>query len=121
MTESPPTTDELHPDLVKYEDFAKMSIRIGTVKAVEELPKSSKLLKLTVEITEHDQRTILAGIKQQYTAESLLNTQIVVLTNLEPRKMFGFTSQGMLLAVDVEDKAILLRPDHVVPNGSKIR
>lgn len=121
MTEITTSKDELHPDYVKYEDFAKMSIRIGTVKAVEEIPKSSKLLKLTVEITEHDQRTILAGIKQQYTAERLLNTQIVVLTNLEPRKMFGFTSQGMLLAVDVDDKAILLRPDNLVPNGSKIR
>jgi methionyl-tRNA synthetase len=118
MAEKEQTNEEI---VIDYEDFAKLSIKIAKVKNVEEIPKSNKLLKLTIDVGEPENRTIVAGIKDVYDPEKLIGSQIVVLTNLKPRKVFGVKSNGMLLAASVNNNAVLLRPDKESPEGSKIR
>jgi methionyl-tRNA synthetase len=106
--------------MVTIEDFAKLEFKVGTVLEAEDLEGSEKLLKLTVDVGEENPRTILSGIKQWYSPDDLKGKQFVFITNLEPRKMMGLESQGMILAADSE-KPIPLIPSEQVPNGSKIR
>jgi methionyl-tRNA synthetase len=109
-------------DLVKYDDFAKIDLRVATIKKVEDIEGADKLLKLEVEIGK-EKRTILAGIKQHYTKDELKGKQIIVVTNLEPRKMKGLVSEGMLLAAVSDDhsKVILLSPEKKIDSGSKVQ
>ena len=105
---------------ITYDDFAKMDIRVATIKEAQDIPKSKKLLKLTVD-TGLDTRTILAGIKDQYKPEDLVGKKIVILANLQPRKMMGLESQGMvLMANDPDGRYVFLTPDQDVENGSYI-
>ena len=108
-------------DMVKYDDFAKLDLRVGTIKKAEDIPDADKLLKLEVEIGS-EKRTILAGIKKYYKKEELIGRQIIVIVNLEPRKMKGFESQGMLLAAvgKDEDVCVLISPEKSVKSGLKI-
>ena len=107
---------------ITYDDFTKLSLRVGTITSVEEIPKADKIYKLTVNLGEElGIRTLVAGIKQQYEIADLIQRQIVVLVNLEPRTIRKVTSHGMLLAGDVDGAAILLQPDTNVPNGTHIR
>jgi methionyl-tRNA synthetase len=110
-------------DMIKYDDFAKLDLRVGTIKNVEPLEGADKLWKLTVDLgSEIGQRTILAGIKKYYSKEQLTEKQIIVIVNLEPRKMKGSESQGMLLAAGSlhSDTCVLISPDSSVENGTKI-
>jgi methionyl-tRNA synthetase len=110
-------------DMIKYDDFAKLDLRVGTIKNVEPLEGADKLWKLTVDLgSEIGQRTILAGIKKYYSKEQLTEKQIIVIVNLEPRKMKGSESQGMLLAAGTagSDTCILISPEKNVENGTKI-
>ena len=105
---------------ITYDDFAKLDIRVATIKEAEDIPKSKKLLKLTVD-TGLDVRTVLAGIKEQYKPEDLVGKKIVILANLQPRKMMGYESQGMvLMANDPDGRFVFLVPDQDVENGSYI-
>ncbi|XEO78104.1 hypothetical protein WKT22_03143 [Candidatus Lokiarchaeum ossiferum] len=97
--------------LISYDDFAKMDIRIGKVLECEEVPKSRSLLKLSVDVGEENPRTIVSGIKNWYKPEEMVNKFILVLINLKSRKMMGIESQGMLLAADVDETAVLLKVD----------
>ncbi len=107
---------------IAYPDFQKLDLRTGTVIDAEKVPETSNLLKLQVDIGESEPRTIVAGIGKTYTPDELMGTQIVVLTNLEPKKIRGVESHGMLLAVDLKKKgSAVLRPGSPIPNGSKIR
>lgn len=110
-------------DLIKYDDFAKLDLRVGTIKNVESLEGADKLWKLSVDLgNEIGQRTILAGIKKYYTKEELTGKQIIVIVNLEPRKMKGSESQGMLLAAGsaTSDTCILISPEKKAESGTKI-
>ncbi len=110
-------------DMIKYDDFAKLDLRVGTIKNAEGLEGADKLWKLSVDLgNEIGNRTILAGIKKYYAKEELINKQIIVIVNLEPRKMKGSESQGMLLAASNTDesKVILLSPEKGIENGSKV-
>jgi methionyl-tRNA synthetase len=107
--------------LINIEDFMKVQLRVGEILAAEPIPNANKLLRLTVDLGEQDPRTILAGIAEFYPPEALVGRQVVVVANLQPRKMRGIESQGMLLAADVEGRAILLQPDEVVPLGARVR
>ncbi|MHA1991284.1 MAG: methionine--tRNA ligase subunit beta [Candidatus Hodarchaeales archaeon] len=118
MAEKEQTNEET---VIDYEDFAKLTIKVAKIVKVEEIPKSDKLLKITINVGEVENRTIVAGIKETYEPEKLIGSQIIVLTNLKPRKVFGVKSNGMLLAASVDNKAVLLRPDKEIPEGSKIR
>lgn len=106
--------------MISFDDFNKLDIRIGTILEAETVPETDKLLKLAVDLGD-EKRTLVAGIAEDYKPEEIIGKQIPILTNLEPKKLRGIESQGMILAVDIDNKAILLHPDKKVPNGSKIR
>ncbi|MCJ7443968.1 MAG: hypothetical protein MUO26_05475 [Methanotrichaceae archaeon] len=81
---------------------------------------SNKLFKISVDIGS-EMRQVVAGIAQEYKPEDLVGTQVVVVVNLEPAKLFGVKSQAMLLAADVNGKAVLLRPEENVEPGTMVR
>ncbi|MDW8107288.1 MAG: methionine--tRNA ligase [Armatimonadota bacterium] len=118
------TTKEPKPtamqDLITIDEFKRLQIRIATVKAAEPVPKSTKLLKLTLDVG-GEERVIVAGIAEEYTPEQLIGKQIPVLVNLQPALIRGIVSEGMMLAADVDGKAVLLHPDREVPSGSIVR
>jgi len=106
-------------DLVSYEEFKKLDIRVALVEKVEKVPKADKLYKLSINIG-NEKRILVAGLAEHYKAEELTGKKIIVLTNLEPRKLRGILSEGMLLAaVDGENVSVLL-PDKDIPPGAKI-
>lgn len=107
--------------MIAIDDFAKLELKVGTILGAEEIEGSDKLLKLKVDLGEESPRQIIAGIKNYYKKEELVNNQIVVVANLEPRQMMGMESQGMVLATDSDTGPILLIPEKEVPPGSKIR
>jgi methionyl-tRNA synthetase len=103
---------------VTIDDFTQMGLKVGIIEKVKDIEGADKLYKLTVNTGE--KRTIVAGIKQQYTPEELLNKRIVVITNLEPATIRGVESEGMLLAASSGDKISIISPDEDVPAGSKV-
>ncbi|MDI9634083.1 MAG: methionine--tRNA ligase [Methanolinea sp.] len=103
---------------VPIEEFQRLDIRTGRIIAAEPVPKSKKLLKLTVDLGEGT-RQVVAGIAQFYRPEELVGLNVVVVANLEPARIFGIESQGMVLAAG--DEASLLVPLRDVPPGTKIR
>lgn len=107
--------------MITYDDFAKLEIRIGTVESVDRIEGADKLLKLIVDLGT-EKRQILAGIAEFLEdPQSLVGKQVPILVNLEPRRMRGLESQGMMLAADTEGKPILLHPEVKVPTGSTVR
>lgn len=105
---------------ITFEDFMSLDIRIGEIKEAERIKGSDKLLRLLVNIGE-ETRQIVAGVAETYEPDGLVGTQIVILANLEPAKLFGVESQGMLLAADVDGSAVLLRPEDTIKPGSRVR
>ena len=103
---------------ISIEDFSKVEMKTGKVIAAEAIPKSSKLLKLRVDIG-GEIRQIVSGIAQFYNPEELVGKDVVVLTNLAPAKIFGVESNGMILAAG--DRASLLISEKPVEPGTKIR
>jgi len=108
-------------DTVHYEDFAKLDIRIGTVKAAELVPDTDKLIKCTVDFGELGERTIVSGIALYRAPETIVGKQLPYIVNLAPRMLRGVESQGMLLAASVGDELALLVPDIATPPGTKIK
>ena len=106
---------------INFEDFMKLDIRAATVLAAEEIAGADKLYQLTLDVGELGERTVAAGIKAWYSAEELVGKQVVYLANLEPRLLRGVESQGMILAVDNEESAILLTPETAVVSGALVR
>jgi len=105
---------------ISYEDFSKIELQVAEVKSAERLEGSDKLIKLQIQLGE-ESRQLVAGIGKAYEPESLVGRQIVVVVNLEPRKLMGEESQGMLLAAHDEDGGpILLVPDKKSPSGSTV-
>jgi methionyl-tRNA synthetase len=107
-------------DAITIDDFKRLQIRIATVTAAEPVPKSTKLLKLTLDVG-GETRTIVAGIAEDYAPDQLVGKQIPVLVNLQPALIRGVVSEGMMLAADVDGRAVLLHPDREVPSGSIVR
>jgi methionyl-tRNA synthetase len=106
--------------MITYDDFAKLELRVATITAAERVPNSEKLIKLQLDLGEFGPRQIVAGIGKVYEPEQLVNTQIIIVANLEPRALMGIESAGMLLAAGGQDGASLLRPERPVAPGSKI-
>jgi methionyl-tRNA synthetase len=108
---------------IEIDDFAKVDLRVGEVKTAERIPKADKLLRITVDIGESQPRQILAGIAQYYEPEKLVGRKIVVVSNLKPRKLRGFESQGMLLAASIgeEGKPVIATFTEEVPNGARLK
>jgi methionyl-tRNA synthetase len=109
------------PQTIQFEDFLKLDLRVATVKQAEAHPRADKLLVLQVDLGT-EQRQIIAGLRGYYDPEALVGKQIIVLTNLPPRKMRGLDSNGMLLAGVTEDQSsvVLLTTDKEMPPGTKI-
>ncbi|MBN2864226.1 MAG: methionine--tRNA ligase subunit beta, partial [Bacteroidales bacterium] len=106
---------------VSFDDFTKMDIRTATVLEAEKVPKTTKLLKLKID-TGIDVRTIVSGIAEYFQPQSLIGKQISVVANLEPRKIKGIESKGMILmAEDKDGKLVLVSPLEKVSNGSTIK
>ena len=108
-------------ELVAFEDFEKLDIRVGTIIAVDDVAKSNKLMKLTVDFGDHT-RVILAGIKQEReNPREIENRQALFVVNLPERKMAGETSQGMLFDIGYADGVTpcLAMPENPVPNGTR--
>lgn len=109
-------------ELISYDDFAKMDIRIGTILSAEKMPKADKLLILKVD-TGIDQRTIVSGIAQSFNPEEIIGKRVTVLANLAPRKLRGVESQGMILMVEnAEGKYRFIAPDGgEIANGAEVK
>jgi len=105
---------------VTIDEFKKMDIRIGKIVRAERIKKSKKLIRLEVDIGD-EVRQIVAGIAETYRPDELAGKSVVVLVNMKPAKLMGVESQGMLLAADVDGKAVLLVPEKEVPAGSRVR
>lgn len=107
---------------ITFDDFAKLDLRVGTITAAERVPKADKLLKLTIDIGEPLPRTVVSGIALHFTPEELPGQQVVLVANLEPRKMRGVESQGMVLMADGPDgKLVFVRPQATTPPGAEVR
>ncbi|MEI6293436.1 MAG: methionine--tRNA ligase [Methanomicrobiales archaeon] len=102
---------------ISIENFSALDIRTGIIISAEQVPKSSKLLRLQVDIGT-ETRQIVSGISQFYKPEELVGKMVVVLVNLKPAKIFGIESRGMILAAG--DRASLLKPENPVEQGTKI-
>ena len=105
--------------LISMEEFQKMDLRVGKILAAESIKKSEKLLKLRVDIGE--ERTVVAGIARYYKPEELVGKTVILLANLQPTKLMGVDSQGMVLAADGPDGVILATFDKEAKVGSKVR
>lgn len=107
---------------ISYDDFAKLSIRIGTITAVEVVPDADKLLKLTVDLGEESPRQIISGIREFFAdPQVLVGQQCPFLANLAPRTIRGLESQGMILAASTDDAFALLHPGAPLPPGTIVR
>jgi len=106
--------------LIGIDQFFQTSLKVGTVVEAQEVPKSKKLLLLQVDLGEEKPRQIVAGIKEWYSAEDMLNTQVCVVANLKPAKLMGMLSEGMLLAAKDEDGLCMIRPEKPKKPGTPI-
>ncbi|HEX6178132.1 MAG TPA: methionine--tRNA ligase subunit beta, partial [Thermoanaerobaculia bacterium] len=129
MTEQPQqtpppaeTTQAATPGVAKIsiDQFMSVDLRVAEVRAAEKVEKSKKLLRLTV-FTGDEERTIVAGIATKYAPEDLVGRKIVIVANLQPAKLMGIESNGMVLAASIDGEPSLLSVDPNVPAGTKVR
>src|SRR5438270_11199287 len=116
------TTQAAPPYIAKVtiDQFMEIDLRVAEVRAAERVPKSKKLMKMTV-FTGDEERTIVAGIATKYTPEELVGRKIVIVANLQPAKLMGIESNGMILAASLDGEPSLLSVDAGVPAGTKVR
>lgn len=108
-------------ELINFDDFTKMDLRVGTILSAEKMPKANKLLVLKVDVG-IDQRTIVSGIAEHFTPEEVVGKQVCVLINLAPRAIRGTESQGMILMAEDKDGSLrFVTPDQATAAGSSIR
>lgn len=107
--------------MITFDDFKKLEIKIGKVISVEKIPETDKLLKFVFDLG-NEKKQIIAGIAEFFSdLNSLVGKEMPILANIEPREIKGYKSEGMVLAVDADDKVILLQPQKKVPPGSIIK
>jgi methionyl-tRNA synthetase len=106
---------------ISFEEFMRVELRVAKVLTAEAVPKSKKLLKLTVDAGS-EQRTIVAGIAEAYEPEQLVGRTVIIVANLRPAKLMGIESQGMVLAAGPEGQPpTLIACDETVPPGMRVR
>jgi len=119
IVESKKEKEKIKDDgIITIEQFFQTKLKIGTVIEAKEIEGSDKLLILQVDLNEEKPRQIVAGIKQFYSPENLLNTQVCIVSNLKPARIFSKKSEGMLLAAKDKGTLTLIRPEKDVSNGS---
>ncbi|HJQ35917.1 MAG TPA: methionine--tRNA ligase [Thermoanaerobaculia bacterium] len=116
------TTQAAPPGLAKVsiDQFMEIDLRVAEVKAAERVPKSKKLIKMTVS-TGDEERTIVGGIGTKYSPEELVGRKVVIVANLQPAKLMGIESNGMVLAASIDGEPSLVAVDPNVPNGTRVR
>jgi len=105
---------------IAYSDFEKLDLRIAKIVAAEAIEASEKLVKLSLNVG-GESRQIVAGIKKYYSPEELVGKHIVIVANLEPRKLMGEESRGMLLAAGDEEHFTLIAPEREINSGTQVR
>jgi methionyl-tRNA synthetase len=104
---------------ITIEEFGKIEVKVGTVRTAEKIPETKKLFRLTVDFGEESVRQIVSGIAAYVSEpESLVGRQLAFVTNLEPRTIRGFESNGMLFAVGEDESFAFLTPDREIPPGT---
>jgi methionine--tRNA ligase beta chain len=106
--------------IIPFTDFQKLDLRVCKVKAAERIASSKKLVKLKVDIG-NETREVVAGVAEYYSPEGLRDKSLIILVNLEPKKVMGVQSQGMILAADVGGRPYVVFADPSIPSGSKVR
>jgi methionyl-tRNA synthetase len=123
LTTEKPAVDPEHAAMkpeIAYDDFAKLDLRTGIIRAAEKVEKADKLLKLTVDLG-FETRTIVSGIAQHFVPDAIVGQQVVVVANLAPRKMRGIESQGMILMAESGDgKLHFLKSSKMIDAGSRV-
>jgi len=117
---APRARSEAAPPWITIEEFRRLDLRVAEVLEAEPVPKSKKLLKLTVKLGD-ETRTLVAGIAEHYRPEALRGRKVVVVANLEPATLMGVESNGMVLAGSEGDTLALLTLDRDLPPGAKVR
>jgi methionyl-tRNA synthetase len=124
MSDTPPieTTQAAPPDLAKVtiDQFMEIDLRVADIRAAEKVEKSKKLIKLTV-FDGTSERTLVAGIATRYSPEELVGRKVVIVANLQPAKLMGVESNGMVLAASIGGEPSLLAVDASVPAGTKVK
>jgi methionyl-tRNA synthetase len=117
-----PAEPESTGSVISIEDFSKVDLRVGEVKSAETVKGADKLLHLKVDIGEAEPRTIVAGIALAYKPEQLIGRKVVIVANLQPRKLRGLTSQGMIVAASTDGGLPVLAGFHEdIPVGSRLK
>ena len=108
-------------DLITYDDFMKIQLRTAEVIEAKKVPKSEKLLKLKVRL-DNEERQVIAGIAKSYGPENLIGKKVVIVANLQPAKLMGLESKGMILAVETKDGGLeVLNVPESVNNGTRVK
>jgi len=105
---------------ITYDDFTKLDLRIARIVSTERIPGKSRIIKGVIDLGD-EKREVIIGGAEYYQPEELVGKTVVVITNLEARKIAGFESNAMLLAADVNDKPFWLTVQEDVPLGTKIK
>ena len=107
-------------EVIDFESFSKLDVRVGTIIAAEKVAKTKKLLQLKVDVG-IDVRTIVSGIAESFSPEDIIGQQVSVLVNLASRKIRGVESQGMILMTDTPDgKLAFVAPERSIKNGQEV-
>jgi len=106
---------------IAYDDFLKLDIRVAKIIATEPIEGKSRIIKGRIDLGADDQRDVIIGGAQYYQPGDIVGKTVIVIANLEPKKMAGIESNAMLLAADVDDKPFWLTVDDTVPLGSPIK
>jgi len=113
--------------MINIDDFKKVELKVAKVISAERVEGSEKLIKLMLDLGSEERanlpagRQVIAGIGKTYSPEDLINKEIIIVANLEPRSLMGLESQGMVLAANSESGPVLLVPDKEVVPGMEIR
>ena len=106
-------------ETISFKDWQKLDIRVGQIKDIKDHPNADKLYVFQVDIGDKEV-TLCAGLKEYYEKEDLIDKKVIVFVNLEPKKLRGIDSQGMILCCQKDDKVFLLKPEKDIDNGANV-
>ena len=107
-------------DYISYDDFSKLDLRVAKITSTERIPDKSRIIKGRISLGDQERDVIIGGA-QFYEPEDLIGKTVIVVANLEPKKMAGIESNAMILAADIDNKPFWLTVDDDVPEGTKIK
>ena len=105
---------------ISYDDFKKLDLRVAKILKIEKIPGKTKIVKGEIDLGDETRNVIIGGA-EFYEPDDLVSKTVIVVANLEPKKMAGVESNAMLLAADINDKPFWLTVDSEVPSGTKIK